>query len=174
MRAISIFSFEAGTSSFCWRALTALRMRVNKSATGSVKLILISSYRFAFVRRGGNQSETYCRERSAIGAQRSAKNHSRARPAERRAPNALPGRFGDAWNFAAKSQSAEAQAAYAELAQVRSWTSAQLAAVVPARGKLGRCRFAAARLLKLFLDLRVLNSFCCSHAILKKLSKPES
>ena len=49
MRAISIFSFEAGTSSFCWRALTALRIRVNKSATGSVKLILISSYRLALV-----------------------------------------------------------------------------------------------------------------------------
>jgi len=81
----------------------------------------------------------------------------------------LPGRLRDAWNLAAKSQPAETQAADAELAQVRSRASAQLAAVVPARGKLGRCRFAAARLLKLFLDLRVLNSFCCGHAILKKI-----
>src|ERR1700735_4511333 len=40
MRAISVFSFEAGTSSFWWRARIELRMRVTKSATGSVKLIL--------------------------------------------------------------------------------------------------------------------------------------
>src|SRR5580698_371310 len=40
MRAISVFSFEAGTSSFWWRARMELRMRVTKSATGSVKLIL--------------------------------------------------------------------------------------------------------------------------------------
>src|SRR6185437_13419763 len=30
MRAISTFSFDVGTSSFCWRALIALRIRVNK------------------------------------------------------------------------------------------------------------------------------------------------
>src|ERR1700679_3061589 len=40
MRAISVFSFDAGTSSFWWRARMELRMRVTKSATGSVKLIL--------------------------------------------------------------------------------------------------------------------------------------
>src|SRR5471030_660135 len=39
MRAISAFSFEAGTSSFWWRARIALRMRARKSATGSVRLI---------------------------------------------------------------------------------------------------------------------------------------
>src|ERR1700677_2134736 len=43
MRAISVFSFEAGTSSFWWRARIELRMRVTKSATGSVKLILSPS-----------------------------------------------------------------------------------------------------------------------------------
>src|SRR5580698_9027433 len=40
MRAISVFSFDAGTSSFWWRARMELRIRVTKSATGSVKLIL--------------------------------------------------------------------------------------------------------------------------------------
>src|SRR5271154_6898756 len=40
MRAISVFSFDAGTSNFWWRARMELRMRVTKSATGSVKLIL--------------------------------------------------------------------------------------------------------------------------------------
>src|ERR1700679_2179068 len=39
MRAISAFSFEAGTSSFWWRARIAFRMRARKSATGSVRLI---------------------------------------------------------------------------------------------------------------------------------------
>src|SRR5882757_2931489 len=43
MRAISAFSFEAGTSSFWWRERIALRMRVRKSATGSVKLMLSPS-----------------------------------------------------------------------------------------------------------------------------------
>src|SRR5581483_10179186 len=40
MRAISTFSLEEGTSTFCWRVARALRIRVKKSATGSVKLIL--------------------------------------------------------------------------------------------------------------------------------------
>src|SRR5271165_4257706 len=52
MRAISTLSLEWGTSTFWWRALMALRTRVKKSATGSVKLMLcISSNRrpLAFV-----------------------------------------------------------------------------------------------------------------------------
>ena len=39
MRAISLFSLEAGTSSFWWRARMELRMRVPQSATGSVRFI---------------------------------------------------------------------------------------------------------------------------------------
>src|SRR5437899_6983445 len=80
----------------------------------------------------------------------------------------LPGRLGNAGNLAAKSQPAEAQAADTKLAQVCPWTSAELAAVMPARGEFGLWTLATARLLKFFFDLRVLNSFCCSHAILKK------
>src|SRR5664279_1114324 len=46
MRAISTFNLERGTSTFWCRALIALRTRVRKSATGSVKLMLaISSNR---------------------------------------------------------------------------------------------------------------------------------
>jgi hypothetical protein len=48
----------------------------------------------------------------------------------------LPGRLQHAWNFATQRQSAEAQAADAELAQVRARASAQLATVVLARGEL--------------------------------------
>src|ERR1039458_9050020 len=43
MRAISTLSLEWGTSTFCWRALMALRTRVKKSETGSVKLMLYFS-----------------------------------------------------------------------------------------------------------------------------------
>src|SRR5271165_5308354 len=41
MRAISTLSLEWGTSTFWWRALMALRTRVKKSETGSVKLMLL-------------------------------------------------------------------------------------------------------------------------------------
>src|SRR5258708_2402282 len=61
MRAISSFSREAGISSFWWRACIELRMRVRKSATGSVKLILfllLSSPVCPAVR--GNPAVTYC------------------------------------------------------------------------------------------------------------------
>src|SRR5580704_8486908 len=54
MRAISLLSLEAGTSSFWWRARIELRMRVRKSATGSVKFIevlLHSPFAPALVRR---------------------------------------------------------------------------------------------------------------------------
>src|SRR6516162_4534141 len=38
MRAISIFNCEAGTSTFGWRALSALRTRVSMSAMGSLTI----------------------------------------------------------------------------------------------------------------------------------------
>src|SRR5579872_3239206 len=41
MRAISVFSREAGTSTFGWRAWIALRTRVSMSAMGSVYIILL-------------------------------------------------------------------------------------------------------------------------------------
>src|ERR1043165_8380384 len=42
MRAISVLSLEAGTSTFGWRAWIALRTRVNMSAMGSLVIILLS------------------------------------------------------------------------------------------------------------------------------------
>src|SRR5699024_2044964 len=42
--AISFFIFEAGTSSFSWRTMFALRMRVSISATGSLIVILLTSF----------------------------------------------------------------------------------------------------------------------------------
>src|ERR1700739_4870352 len=39
MRATSTFNFEVGTSTRAWRALAALRIRVNKSEMGSVCIL---------------------------------------------------------------------------------------------------------------------------------------
>jgi hypothetical protein len=49
----------------------------------------------------------------------------------------LPRRLRNPWNLSAQRQAAEAQAADAELAQKRARASAQVAAVVLARRKLG-------------------------------------
>src|ERR1700733_7494705 len=152
MRAISAFSFEAGTSSFWWRERIALRMRVRKSATGSVKLMLSpsSSVRSGlYIDQGQRTSEdgVACRlspvRQVAVGSWPS-----------------LPGRLHDTWNLAAQGKPAEAQTAYAELAQECARAAAQLAAVVLARGKLrlpgvfntfcsGRHRFLFPRLFSL-------------------------
>src|SRR5947209_1089043 len=128
MRAISVFSFDAGTSSFCWRALIALRIRVSKSATGSVKLILFSSYPFRVSppRRKPvrNVLPNIQRSKTAIGS------------SEYRILLPLPGRLRNPGDFASQRQPAEAQAADAELAQIRARTSADLAAVVLTSRKL--------------------------------------
>jgi hypothetical protein len=73
----------------------------------------------------------------------------------------LPGRLGNAGNFSPQCQTAEAKPAKPELAEIGPRPSANLAAVVPTRGKLGFWLSFAARQLKLLLDLRVLDSFCC-------------
>src|ERR1700730_5050094 len=60
----------------------------------------------------------------------------------------LPGRLRNPGNFSAQRQATETQAADTELAQISAWASAQVAAVVLARRKLGLpC---------------ILHSFCCS------------
>src|SRR5262249_5670785 len=43
MRAISVFNFEAGTSTFGWRAWIAFRTRVSMSAIGSLVIKLLKS-----------------------------------------------------------------------------------------------------------------------------------
>jgi hypothetical protein len=73
----------------------------------------------------------------------------------------LPGRLRNPGDFSAQGQTAETQAAKTELAQIGAWASAQFAAIMPTRRELGLRPFAS-RIVKLLLDLRVLNSFCCS------------
>src|SRR5438270_5759066 len=112
MRAISSFSREAGTSSFWWRALCALRMRVIKSATGSVKLICHSFY---------------C---SPAG---SGLRHAGRNPL---AQSHLPGRLCHPGYLTFQCQPAKTQAAQAELAHECPRAPAQLAAALLPGGKL--------------------------------------
>src|SRR6185312_2844021 len=73
----------------------------------------------------------------------------------------LPGRLRNPGNLSAQRQPAKAQPADAELAQVSPRTSAQLAAVMPARGKFWG-RALTPRFVKLGLNLCVFHSFCSS------------
>src|SRR5690242_3434143 len=127
MRAISAFSFEAGTSSFWWRARIALRIRARKSATGSVKLMLSPS---SSVRSGPEWSSPENQRRwSSLAVLCTPKTFNVA-------VGRLPGRLHNARNLAAQRETAETQTAHAEFAQEPARAAAQLAAVVLARGKL--------------------------------------
>src|SRR5579872_2711598 len=165
MRAISSFKREAGISTFWCRAWSAFRTLVSISATGSVNLIVCFSLSHSFAPPIAEnlqrlvppnllrahflkvviQSGTFSVPRR-ITTLRSNLVIPRRFPVGMH--TALPRRLRNPWNFPAKRQLPETQAANAELAQKSARTSAQLAAVVLARGKLG---FSC-----------VLNSFCCS------------
>src|SRR5580704_11585299 len=176
MRAISTFSLEAGTSTFWCRACSALRTLVSISATGSVNLIVCFSSRHPFAPLSTEnlrqlvllrhpQRDASCLAKD-LGAPR---DHSRALCENSRVRRAsLPGRLRDSRNLPAQRQLPEAQPAQSELAQIRARPSANLATVVPARGELVPLLFLVARQLKLLFDLRVLNPFRCSHAILNE------
>src|SRR5581483_4681580 len=116
-------------------------MRVNMSATGSVNLILCfsSNCPFAPSHRRTRGSCSACSNRAVV---------HQPRPKKTTNDHLLPGRLRHAWNFSPQGKPAETQAADAELADVRARPSADLAAVVLARGELRLSR--------------VLNSFCCS------------
>src|ERR1700678_384574 len=162
MRAISSFRREAGISTFWCRAWSAFRTRVSMSATGSVNLIVSFSSGHPFAPRMHGEPAAALLLKRNLGAV--PNSHSSQLPASQQRTtehSLLPGRLRNAWNLAAQRQSAEAQAAHSELAEKRARTSAQAAAVVPARGKLGPRLLGVAGQLKLLLDLRVFYSFCC-------------
>src|ERR1700753_1297489 len=73
----------------------------------------------------------------------------------------LPGRLDDAWDLALERQRAEAQTAYAELAEERARTAAELAAVMLAALELG--------LAGVFHSL-----CCCCHGVSLSLVKLNS
>src|SRR5438309_10905330 len=105
MRAISSFSREAGTSTFCWRARIALRRRVRKSATGSVKFIVVLSCPFA--PPAGEPVGNYFAGHYQLF--RSRRNASQRR--------CLPGTLEHPGNLAFKRELPEAQAADSEAAK---------------------------------------------------------
>src|ERR1035437_7406990 len=117
MRAISTLSLEWGTSTFCWRALMALRTRVKKAETGSVKLMLyFSSKRHPLASRAlapalDRRCGKNLRRRTCLFAQ-------------------LPTRLRDPGNLAPQGQISEVQTAEPKLAQVSARASAHLAAVM--------------------------------------------
>src|SRR5436309_1704012 len=111
MRAISDFNFEAGTSTFGWRAATALRTRVNISAMGSLVIVLL-----LWCTPCGSPARSFLMAR-------------------------LPTGLGHARNLAVERELAEAQAADAELAQERPRTPAAPAAIAMPALQLRRLRF---------------------------------
>src|SRR5882672_4735443 len=140
MRAISALSLEAGISTFWCRAWSALRNRVNISATGSVNLIVLLLLELPSVCRDGGACVSRRGTRNGSVSRRALTTARRVLPMSQpdfhSKPNQLPGRLHDAWNLALERERAEAQAADAELAQERARTPAQVAAVVLAAGKL--------------------------------------
>src|SRR5579872_3790983 len=137
MRAISSFNREAGTSTFWWRAWSALRTRVNISATGSVNLIVCFSSIHPFAPRPAENLRRLVLQSFVINSRPLACQRAVANDQRPAANNALPRRLRNPWNLTAQRKLPEAQAADSKLAQVSARASAKLAAVVLARGKLG-------------------------------------
>src|SRR5947209_8023054 len=146
MRAISSFSFDDGTSNLGCFALCALRMRVKKSATGSVKLIVTLLYFLHspvclhhparsipaprgpsfFAMTGWTQEPAAASFIPDCTASAALSSHfARADPALARCSRfGLPTGLGNTGNLAPQGQCTEAQAAQAELAQERARAAA--------------------------------------------------
>src|SRR5690348_7692031 len=120
MRAISTFSLEAGISTFWCRALIALRMRANMSATGSVNLIVCFSSCHPFAPR---PAENLQRRTSYFVVGRWYLVAA-ALADDWRPTTFLPGRLRNSGNLSPQRQPAEAKPADAELTQVSARTSA--------------------------------------------------
>jgi len=104
---------------------------------------LISSYRFAFVPLSRETGPK--RTARVLSSQLSVLSNCVLKT-DYWIPSFLPGRLRNPGNFASQRQSAETQAADAEFAQVRSRTSAKLAAIVLTSRKLRLlCRFGNVR-----------------------------
>src|SRR5215813_11521055 len=100
MRAISVFSLDAGTSTFGWRAWIALRTRVSMSAMGSLVIRLLQRGREPGARAGASRTPPWPLVPGP------------------RPPVFLPARLDHAWNLAVQRELPETQAANAELAQI--------------------------------------------------------
>src|SRR5208337_1898964 len=140
MRAISVFSLEAGISTFWCRAQIALRMRDSMSATGSVNLIVSFSSSRPFAPRSAENLSAACfyrrtfirhvvgRSLFAIRCWLFANDEQRT--------TLLPGRLRNSGDLAPQRQLPETQTAQAKLPQKAPRTSANLAPVMLARREL--------------------------------------
>src|SRR5664279_4181255 len=117
MRAISVFSLEAGTSTFGWRACIALRTRVSMSAMGSLVIFLLPEPPGRAIDRGPSPRPQHLAPGSHIS---------------------LPTGLRHAGYLAIQGELPEAQAAYAELAQEPARAPAAPAAVTMPALQLGR------------------------------------
>src|SRR5579863_2582522 len=127
---ISVFSRDAGTSTLGWRACSPFRMRVSMSAIGSVVVIpcLSPTPLLHYFNPPLNPSEG---PRPDPAHSPSNRSHHRQHV---KGPEALPGGFDDAGDFAGQGQLPEADPAQFELAQVAPRASAPEAPVaMPAR-----------------------------------------
>src|SRR5581483_11307804 len=165
MRAISSFKLEAGISTFWCRARSALRIRASMSATGSVNFIVLLLLGHPFSPpQAENQrwllTINYSRPWSLVLSRWlfHCATIFDQRPTTNDRGRVLPRRLRNSRNLSPQRQPAETQAANAELAEIRTRTSANLAAVMLARGELGLLH-----ILRFNLALRtVFHSFCCS------------
>src|SRR6266571_5477480 len=120
MRAISSFNFEAGISTRECLAATALRIRVNMSAIGSVMLYSVKRFQIFNCR--------FAIEKHPNASNRKSKIQTRKFP--------LPTGFHDAGNLPSQCQLAEANPAQVKFSQVSARASAPATARVAARRKL--------------------------------------
>src|SRR6266478_5821577 len=130
-----------------------LRMRVRKSATGSVRFIYSPSspVRSTYISRENLRGCLFRVVRPDFCTKSSRPDEVSGVGARLRAAHGffiLPARLDDARNFSLEGERTEAETAYAELAKERARTTAELAAVVLARLEL---RFPC-----------VFDAFCCS------------
>src|SRR5690349_5053702 len=117
MRAISVFSLEAGTSTLGWRAWIALRTRVSMSAMGSLVIKLLKGDGG----RGQGPGEGSSL-RSRLLNQDRAKRVLPPAPVPGPCPQFLhlPARLHHSGDLAVQCELPEAQPADAELAQIRT------------------------------------------------------
>src|SRR5579864_8872136 len=123
----------------------ALRIRARKSATGSVRLIPSPSFPVRPPRRKPARMGYSSDQCSVISVQQKLLAFAAALSSTSNSLTTdhcslttvlLPTRLHDARDFALERQAAEAQTAYAELAQVAAGTAAELAPVVLAGAEL--------------------------------------
>src|SRR5687768_4441025 len=127
MRAISSFSFDAGTSTRVWRDWTALRIRVSMSAIGSV---------IPCPRGPGAAPASRLQRARTTAARFPAVRPPTVAGLRSRPCGALPAALGHTRDLALEGELTETETAQGELPEVRPRPATPLAAVAGAHRKL--------------------------------------